>query len=92
MRRYRVGGSAMKRIATTVRCVPRYGYDYTQVREVDLELPEGWDDHQLNAALSQYFSYKSIADAVFAIDSDEGGFFAVINDEAYLQNWGEPLI
>lgn len=82
----------MKKIATTVRCVPRFGYEYSQVREVDIDLPEGWDDEQLRVALSHFFAYRSISDAVFAIDADDDGFFAIINDEAYLQEWGEPLL
>lgn len=64
----------MKKIATTVRCVPRFGYEYSQVREVDIDLPEGWDDEQLRVALSHFFAYRSISDAVFAIDADDDGF------------------
>ena len=81
----------MKKIATTVRCVPRYGYDFASVRTVELDLPEGWDDDDLRIVLTQYFAYRSIADAVYAIDADDDGFFAIINDEAYHHRWGEEL-
>ncbi|MBI5863282.1 MAG: hypothetical protein HZB38_01970 [Planctomycetes bacterium] len=81
----------MKKTVTSIRCVPRFGYDYAQVRSIDLDLPEGWDDDDLRTALTHFFAYRSIADAVFAVEADDDGFFAIINDEAYQHEWGEAL-
>jgi hypothetical protein len=81
----------MKRTLTTVRCVPRFGYDHAQVRTVDLELPEGWDDELLQSVLSSWFAQRGIAEAVYSIEAADDGFFAVINDEAFHEEWGEPL-
>jgi hypothetical protein len=91
MRRGRAWEGAMKRTLTTVRCVPRYGYDHAQVRTVDLELPEGWDDELLDGILATWFAQRGIADAVFAIEVDDDGYFAVINDEAFHEEWGESV-
>ena len=81
----------MTRVVTNIRCVPRYGYDYTEVRTVDLELPAGFDDAHLHRVLNRWFAQRGIEQAVFAIDVDDDGYFAVINDEAYQQPWGIPL-
>jgi hypothetical protein len=82
---------AMKRTLTTIRCVPRYGYDFASVRTVDLDLPEGWDDDDLKPILETWFGQRGIADAVYAVEVDDDGFFAVINDEVFHVAWGEEL-
>lgn len=82
----------MKRIATTVRCVPRYGYDSTEVRTIDLDRLEDAGEQQLHEALERWFAQRGIANAVYDIQVDDDGYFAVINDEAYAEAWGTPLI
>ena len=81
----------MRKTLTTVRCVPRFGYDYAEVRTVDLDLFDVADEHELLAALRTWFEQRGIADAVYDIATDDNGFFAVINDDAYRQEWGEPV-
>jgi len=82
----------MKKTLTTIRCVPRYGYEFTQVRTVDLDVADACDEHELLAALTMWFNARNIPDAVYAIDVDDNGFFAIINDEAYRHDWGTPLL
>jgi hypothetical protein len=82
----------MKRTALMLRCVPRYGYENTEVRTIDLPLPQDVDERQLRDAVYFYFAARGISDAVYDIDSDEQGYFAVINDEAYDFKWGTPLL
>lgn len=82
----------MKKTALMVRCVPRYGYDHTEVRTVDLDLPRDADEQALQQALYFFFSSHGINDAVYDIDVDDDGFFAIINDEAYEHAWGTPLL
>ncbi|MGE0482354.1 MAG: hypothetical protein AB7Q17_17995 [Phycisphaerae bacterium] len=81
----------MKRIATTVRCVPRLGLESTEVRAVDLDLPEGAEPHEVHEALDRFFTQRGIAEAVYDIEADDNGFFAVVNDEIYGEEWGKPL-
>lgn len=81
-----------KKIATTVRCVPRYGYDGTEVRTVDLDVVQGADDDELRDALAQWFAQRGIRDAVYDIDAADDGFFAIINDESFVDEWGTPLL
>lgn len=85
-------GRGMKRTLTTIRCVPRYGYDETEVRTVELDLSEDFAQPELDRALAKWFAVRGIADAVFAIDQDDEGFYAIINDEAYASEWGQPLL
>ncbi len=87
-----VGRKAMKKTALMVRCVPRYGYDRTEVRTVDLDLPRDVEEAQLRDALVYFFAAHGISDAVYDIAVDDNGFFAVINDEAYEHKWGTPLL
>lgn len=82
----------MRRVATTVRCVPRYGYANTEVRTVDLDLGADPDGDEVRAALEVWFAQRGIADAVYHIDTDHDGFFAVINDETYDREWGTALL
>ena len=86
-----LGNVTQKRISTRVRCVPRFGYDYANVREVEVDVDNPHDDAELHEALVRYFAYLSIADAVFDVDVDDDGYFAVINDEAYARDWGDVL-
>lgn len=81
----------MKRTLTTVRCVPRFGYDFANVRTVEIDLPAGWDDDDLKPALETWFAHLGIADALYAIEADDNGFFAVVNDEAFRESWGDEL-
>jgi len=39
-----------------------------------------------------YFAARGISDAVYDVNVDDDGWFAVINDEAYGQRWGTPLL
>ncbi len=82
----------MKRTLTTLRCVPRFGYDFTEVRTVDLDIEADADELALEHALRDYFAQRGIVDAVFGIAADDSGFFAIINDEAYHHDWGERLL
>jgi hypothetical protein len=82
----------MRKTLTTIRCVPRYGYEHTEVRTIDLDLLEPTDENELLAALQLWFAQRGIADAVYDIQVDDNGFFAVINDEAYQQQWGQPVL
>jgi hypothetical protein len=85
-------GGKMRKTLTTVRCVPRYGYEYTQVRTVDLELLDIADEQELLHALRMWFAHRGIADAVYDVAIDANGLFAIINDEAYHQDWGEAVL
>lgn len=82
----------MKKTALMMRCVPRYGYDHTEVRTVDLDVPRDADEQKLQQALYVFFSAHGISDAIYDIDVDDDGFFAIINDEAYEHQWGTPLL
>ena len=82
----------MKKTATTIRCVPRYGYEGTEVRTIDLDLADSADEHELAEAVGKWFNERGIADAVYDITLDDDGFFTVVNDEAYAAEWGTPLI
>jgi hypothetical protein len=82
----------VKHIATTVRCVPRVGYDNTEVRTIDLPLNEDAEDGELRQALDIWFLSHGIGDAVYDVRFDDDGVIAVINDEAYDARWGTPLL
>lgn len=81
----------MRKTLTTIRCVPRCGFDFTEVRTVDLELRET-DEQALREALRNWFAERHIQDAVYAIELDENGPLAIVNDDAFHQDWGEPLL
>lgn len=83
---------AMKKTALVIRCVPRYGYANTEVRAIDLGVSRRAPEPELRQALYFYFAARGITDAVYDIDVDEDGYFAVINDEAYQIPWGEPML
>lgn len=85
-------GRTMRNVPTTIRCVPRYGYEFAEVRTIDLDMPEGWEDHDLRVVLTHWFDARGIVHAVYDIDVDDDGFFAIVNDEAYQASWGEPLL
>ena len=82
----------MKRTALMVRCVPRFGYDHTEVRTIDLEVARDASEEQLRAAVTFYFAARGISEAVFDVAADDYGWYAVINDEAYEVDWGTPLL
>lgn len=81
----------MTKVATTMRCVPRYGYEFTEVRNITLDLPRGSEDFEIHEALVRWFNEKGIEEAVFAVEVDDDGFFAVINDEAFEEDWGQSV-
>ena len=85
-------GGKMRKTLTTVRCVPRYGFEHAQVRTIDLDLVEPSNERELLATLQTWFAQRGIPDAVYDIDVDDNGFFAVINDEVYHQEWGAPVL
>lgn len=82
----------MRKTATTIRCIPRYGFDDTQVRTIELDAPLHAGERGLRHVLDYYFTSRGVADAVYALDVDDYGYYAIINDEAYAHDWGTPLI
>ena len=82
----------MRKILTTIRCVPRYGYEHAQVRMVDLELHDVANEEEIRNTLKLWFAHRGIADAVYDIAVDDDGHFAVINDDAYHEQWGETVL
>lgn len=82
----------MAKTATTIRCVPRFGYEQTEVRAVELELRHEADERDLLAALTQWFHVRGVHDAIYDLQTDDDGFFAIVNDEAYEHDWGTPLL
>lgn len=82
----------MKRTALKLRCVPRYGFEDTEVRTIDLDLRPDCEERPLLDAVQFYFASRGISDAVYAIDVDDNGYFAIINDEVYNSEWGTPLL
>lgn len=82
----------MKKTALMLRCVPRCGFDHTEVRTVDLDVPRDAEEAQLRSALQIYFAVRGVSDAIYDITVDDDGFFAVINDEAFEREWGTPLL
>ena len=82
----------MRKTATTIRCVPRFGFENTEVRVVDLNLPREAEEQELYEALRYWFSSRGFAEAVYGFDVDDNGFFAIINDEVYKEQWGKPLL
>jgi hypothetical protein len=82
----------MKRTALMIRCVPRFGYDHTEVRAIDLDVTRDTHETELREAVQFYFAARGISDAVYDVGVDDYGFFAVINDEAYEMEWGKPLL
>ena len=81
----------MTRVVTNIRCVPRCGFEYTQVRTVDLEAPAHAEEHDLHRLLNHWFVQRGIEEAVYAIEVEDKGYFAIINDEAYKESWGTKL-
>ena len=83
----------MRKTGTTIRCVPRLGYDYTQVRVIDIDLLDAHEmDHRsLRDMLEFWFAERGIDDAVYDLETDRDGLLAIINDEAFLHTWGSEL-
>ncbi len=82
----------MRRTQTLLRCVPRYGYNYADVRTIEVELPPDLGPAGVQRVAQSWFTMRGMSDAVFAIEQDEDGPFAIVNDEAYLEDWGRPLL
>ena len=81
-----------KRTLTTIRCVPRFGYDFASPRTIDFDLPHHFDENDLEGVMLEWFSARDLVDALFAVEFDDEGYFAIVNDEAFHVEWGEPLI
>ena len=81
----------MRKTALMIRCVPRFGFDNTEVRMIELDVAADAEGDELQVALEVYFSARGIADAVYDVKVDDYGWFAVVNDEAYEAQWGTPL-
>ena len=82
----------MKRIATTVRCVPRFGFENTDVRAIDVDLAEDAGVPEVREALERWFAQRGIADALYDIQYDDNGLFAIVNDDAFTETWGTRLV
>ncbi len=82
----------MRKTLTTIRCVPRFGFDHTEVRTIDLDLFDRADERELLTVLREWFAMRGIPDAVYDVDTDDNGFFAIINDEAFERDWGQRLL
>ncbi len=82
----------MKKTALMLRCLPRVGYDNTEVRMIDLDLAPSAELEDVRQALTLYFATRGISDAIFDVGADDDGLFAIINDEAYEQRWGTPIL
>lgn len=87
----REGSCEMVKVATSVRCVPRFGYDFTDVRMVSIDVPRDFGHAELHDALNRWFRSIGLEDAVFAIETDDNGYFAVVNDEVFERPWGESV-
>ena len=82
----------MRKTATTIRCVPRYGYASTDVRMIDLDIVDGAEEEELLEAVRFWFASRGIADAVYDVAVDDDGYFIIVNDEAYAHTWGTSLL
>ena len=82
----------MKKTALMLRCVPRFGYGNADVRTIDLDVSRDAEEEQIRQAVQLYFALRGIQDALYDIEVDDNGYFAVINDEAYDAPWGAPLL
>lgn len=81
-----------KKLLTTVRCLPRCGFAGTEVRLVQLDLRGDSDESLLKEELQAWFESLGIDDAIFDVGVDADGPFAVVNDDAYSSDWGDPLL
>ncbi|MBK8913916.1 MAG: hypothetical protein IPM64_04805 [Phycisphaerales bacterium] len=81
-----------RKLLTTVRCLPRCGFAGTEVRLVQLDLRNDSDESLLRHELLAWFEGMGIADAIFDVGVDADGPFAVVNDDAYASDWGDPLL
>lgn len=82
----------VERTLTTVRCVPRYGYESTGVRIIELDMFASFSAGELYEALRVYFMSRGLEEAIYDVDLDADGWCAIINDEAYEAEWGTPLL
>ncbi len=82
----------VKKTLTTIRCVPRYGFEFANVREISIGISPDQDGEEMLQALNAWFEAHGIVDAVYAIDFDDDGCFAIVNDEAYESEWGRPVL
>ncbi len=87
----RKGLPVMRKMATSIRCVPRYGFDNTEVRSVSLAVQDENEERELHEALQYWFLSRGISNAIYAFDVDDNGYFAIINDEVYDKRWGTPI-
>ncbi len=82
----------MRKTVTTIRCLPRFGYDHAQVRTIDLDLCDCSNVRELAATLREWFTLRGMPEALFDTGADDYGFYAIINDEAYYEEWGTPVL
>ncbi len=54
-------------------------------------LPEEAEERELYEALHYWFMSRGIADAVYGLEYDDNGYFAIINDEAFDSRWGKSI-
>lgn len=87
-----VGSADMRKTLTTIRCVPRFGFEHADVRTLDIDLYDSTSEQEIRTTLNEWFTLRGIQDAVYDTDVDDYGFFAILNDEVYLEEWGEPLL
>lgn len=80
-----------RRVQTKVRCVPRFGYEFAQVREIDVDVENGHDDVELRSAVESYFAARGLSEALYDLEVDDNGYFAIVNDEAFHDEWGTSL-
>lgn len=82
----------MRSVLTTIRCVPRLGCDFTQVRTIELGIAPGCQEMDVRDALAAWFGDRGLDEVVYDVTLDDDGYCAVINDEAYYKEWGVPLL
>lgn len=81
-----------KRTALLMRCIPRFGYQNTEVRMIDLDVSPESQMRDIWQRVNVYFAARRIHDAVYDVGVDNDGYYAVINDEAFGQDWGKPVL
>lgn len=82
----------MRSVMTSIRCVPRLGCDFTQVRTIELGVAPGYGELDVRDALTAWFADRGLEEVVYDVGVDNDGYYAVINDEAYYEEWGAPLL
>ncbi|MDX2201081.1 MAG: hypothetical protein SF069_19170 [Phycisphaerae bacterium] len=71
--------------------MPRVGLEHTEVREIEVDCDQPHDDEFLRESIERFFSRRGLGEALYDLEVDDNGYFAVVNDEAYQQSWGTSL-